>query len=313
MDGIIFNGKHSYYDMGLTMTGDREIGFPNKNKIKMNVPFSNVSHDFSSIYEDQTYTERPLKYIFNVIDFHRLNRKRVDQIKSNAVNWLMCINQKSRLDDPYISDYYFMAEVEGDIDFEDFDTHGELTVTFTAYPFKISELREGNNLWATFNFDTDVLQDTTTKVYAPTVFKELSVGSFATIGSWATQYFGSGKIPFSNLGISRKILAKKYGDQNISKISYELEGIEGFVIEQDIIQAYPSPTKMKLINPGTPSVVPAVTSGTKISIIKNNVIYNFFGGTSKNELFRLASGENDIEIFSRYDADINFDFYKELI
>lgn len=313
MDGILFNGKHSYYDIGLTMTGNRDIGFPIKNKIKRNVAFSNVVHDFSSVYGDQTYSERSLEYTFNVIDFHRLNRKRVEQIKSNAINWLMGTSRKSRLDDPWISDYYFMAEVEGDVDFKDLETHGELTVTFTAYPFKIAKLREGNNLWATFNFDTDVLQKTATKVDAPTAFNELSIGSFATIGSWATQYFGSGKIPFSNLGVSRKILSKKYGEQSISKVSYELEGITGFVIEQDIVQAHTNPTKMTLINPGTSSVVPTVTSGTKISIIKDNIIYNFFDGKSQNELFRLSPGENNIKIYNRYDGDINFEYYKELI
>ena len=46
------------------------------------------------------------------------------------------------------------------MEFEDLVNKGKLKAIFSAYPFKISTTYEGNNLWDSFNFEVDVLQDT---------------------------------------------------------------------------------------------------------------------------------------------------------
>lgn len=161
MYGIEFNGKHSYRDFGITLGIERDIGYPEKEKIKVKIPFSNVEYDFSEIYGDQTYTPRNLKYTLNVLDENKINTtERINIIETKLSNWLMNSNGKQKLYDDAIPGYYFLAEVENGLSFDEIWNSGTLTVEFTAYPFMISELEEGHDIWDDFNFELDVAQVT---------------------------------------------------------------------------------------------------------------------------------------------------------
>lgn len=157
--GITYLGKNSYNDFSITMDDDdRTIGFPAKRKILVQVPFSNQEYDFSEVYGSQTYENRKLSYTFNVFDRNTRNKVRMNVIKTKLINWLMNSNGKQPLYDPFFPNYYFLAEVRSEADFqENWDT-GTLSVTFEAYPFMVSELAEGNDIWDTFNFELDVAQ-----------------------------------------------------------------------------------------------------------------------------------------------------------
>jgi len=160
MYGFRYNGKHTYDDFGITIA-EKDVGYPEKKKIKVAVPYSNVEYDFSEIYGDQTYTERPITFVLNVLDRHVLNdTQRVNAIETSLANWLMNSGGKQGLYDDAVPGYYYLAEVESGLDFEELWNHGRLTVEFTAYPFMISEYAEGNDLWDPFNFLTDVSQVT---------------------------------------------------------------------------------------------------------------------------------------------------------
>ncbi|MFA1821153.1 phage tail protein [Virgibacillus oceani] len=154
MHGITFDGKHSYRDFGIMMAPGKEIGIPEKKKIKVAVPFSNEEYDFSELYGSQAYDPRPLTYLFNIWD---TTKDRMSIKKTKIVNWLMSGSGKKRLYDDAIPGYYFLAEVEGQSFAEDWQT-GVLTANFTAYPFMISELKEGHDIWDKINFELDVLQ-----------------------------------------------------------------------------------------------------------------------------------------------------------
>lgn len=154
--GITFNEKHSFRDFGLRVL-EKHIGNPSKIKRKERVPFSNKIYDFSSVYGGQEYEERHLTYVFNLRDYDKVN---LAIKKIEILNWLMQPNEKVQLLDDYIPGYYFLAEVEEDIDFAELRFRGVFTVNFTAYPFKISELKEGHDLWDPFNFLLDYAQTT---------------------------------------------------------------------------------------------------------------------------------------------------------
>ena len=158
MYGIRFNGKHSYEDLGITIA-EKNAGYPDKEKIKVKIPFSNVEYDFSGIYGEQTYSNRSLTYTFNVISKKPTTQK-INAIETNLSNWLMNSNGKQKLYDDSTPNYYYLAEVEGGLNFAELWNHGKLTVTFTAYPFMISELEEGHDIWDEFNFELDVSQIT---------------------------------------------------------------------------------------------------------------------------------------------------------
>lgn len=154
MLGIKKGNKHSYKDFGVTIKS-KSIGSPKKNKIKETVPFMNGSYDFSSLYGGQTYGERSLQYVFNIIG---QTKSHMNMKKINLLNWLHQGSKEPIYDDA-IPGYYFLAECEDD-DFKESGNTGELTVTFAAYPFKICSYEEGNIAWDDFNFELDVLQET---------------------------------------------------------------------------------------------------------------------------------------------------------
>lgn len=153
--GITKGNKHSYNDFGLRMIS-RELNPPSKNKVKETVPFLNGSYDFSSLYGGNTYGERKIKYVF---DFRYTNK--LDFIsKQTALSEWFNSGFKEPLYDDLIPGYYFLAECEESIVFSEGHIDCEVTVTFTAYPFKISTLQDGHDIWDEFNFELDMVQDT---------------------------------------------------------------------------------------------------------------------------------------------------------
>ncbi|TKJ05358.1 phage tail protein [Bacillus cereus] len=150
--GITFNGKHSFDDFGITVA-TKVIGNPEKIKRKERVPYSNEIYDFSKLYGGgQEYEERPLTYVFNI----RARTKEEIVIKKiEFLNHLQRPIGKVELRDDVIPGYYFMAEVEEAPQFNELSYGGTLAVTFTAYPFKIADLREGHDKWDAFNFLLD--------------------------------------------------------------------------------------------------------------------------------------------------------------
>ncbi|WP_419893284.1 phage tail protein [Oceanobacillus kimchii] len=158
MLGIQFDDKHSHKDFGLTLAPGKEIGHPNKRKILVNVPFSNAQYDFSEIYGSQTYEPRSLTYPFNVYNTNYNTPQATNIRKTAVINWLMADGGKKRLYDDAYPGYYFLAEVVNGAAFEQQWETGVLTVEFEAYPFMISELKEGHDIWDQFNFELDVAQ-----------------------------------------------------------------------------------------------------------------------------------------------------------
>lgn len=159
--GIKFLDHHSFEDFGLFVSS-RNIGHPNKTKIKQELPFSNNVYDFSELYGSQVYEERTLTYTFELMKPRLIdNNWKLNNLKTSVVNWLSNSHGKQPLYDDSYPGYYFLAEVESGPDFSSEWTYGTLSVTFTAYPFMIKEKSEGNDNWDTFNFELDVAQFTT--------------------------------------------------------------------------------------------------------------------------------------------------------
>lgn len=155
MKGIKRLDKHSWSDFGLTIRS-KNIGNPSKRKITEQVPFSNTVVDFSEIYGAQVYGERELTYTFNL---YASTKMEMNIRKIEVINWIM-EGQKEPLVDDAIPGFFFMAEAQAAPDFSENGPRGELTVRFTAYPFKISEFEEGNDIWDVFNFLLDMAQIT---------------------------------------------------------------------------------------------------------------------------------------------------------
>ncbi|GAB6442168.1 MULTISPECIES: phage tail protein [Bacillus] len=207
--GIKFDGKHSYNDMGYTMPAERDIGFPSKEKIVVQIPFSNVEYDFSELYGSQTYSPRELKYQFNVVRRGNYTPQAMQVEKTKLINWLMNTDGRKKLYDDTIPGYYFLAEVESAADIQDDWETGTLTATFRAYPFMIAEVNEGNDIWDIFNFELDVAQTTDFQVSGtlsvalinsgvPNVVPEITSSSRMEIMKDGSSYFVSPGITKDN-------------------------------------------------------------------------------------------------------------------
>ena len=129
---LIINGKRSYDDFGVYIA-TRKISQPKKKIIKETIPFSNVVYDFSNMNGEIYWEERTLEYSFDIAEY---TTEEMEIIKSDLLDWLLNVHDAD-IYDPYIGDYHFHGSFDSDSWDEDFGA-GVLNVSFTVYPYKIS-------------------------------------------------------------------------------------------------------------------------------------------------------------------------------
>lgn len=179
MLGIKKDNKHSYNDFGIKILS-RSISIPSKRKIKDTVPFMNGSYDFSLLYGEQTYDEREITYTFSL---PKKDKVKLNMLKIKIIEWLYDGIQSKIYDDQF-PNFHFLAECT-DIDYdESFYNYAQLTATFIAYPFKISTLQDGHDIWDEFNFELDMIQDTKFDVIGSksiTLYNNSIIGIYPTV------------------------------------------------------------------------------------------------------------------------------------
>lgn len=179
MLGIKKDNKHSYNDFEIKILS-RSISIPSKRKIKDTVPFMNGSYDFSLLYGEQTYYEREITYTFSL---PKKDKVKLNMLKIKIIEWLYDGIQSKIYDDQF-PNFHFLAECT-DIDYdESFYNYAQLTATFIAYPFKISTLQDGHDIWDEFNFELDMIQDTKFDVIGSksiTLYNNSIIGIYPTV------------------------------------------------------------------------------------------------------------------------------------
>lgn len=154
-----FLGKRPTDFGSLLHVKTHDIGFPDKNKYVQSVANSNITFDFSAIYGSQTYGEREVKYVINVLNGRDYDAEAMHGLKTRVINWVLSANSKQPLYDDKLPDYHFLAEVQGGNAIADNFRSGELTITFTCYPFMIKNRAEGDDDWDSFDFENGIAQD----------------------------------------------------------------------------------------------------------------------------------------------------------
>lgn len=154
MNEIIFNGKRNS-DLGLILSYFKPQP-PAPKIIKSAAPYMNGSYDFSNLYGETAYEERKIAC---KLQFVTRNRKELYTKYSQVLEWLLN-NKKAMLEYTCEPGLYYMAKVENPPTWEVFVVSGSFDFDFIAYPFKIGLNLEGSNQpWDTFNFETDIMQD----------------------------------------------------------------------------------------------------------------------------------------------------------
>lgn len=138
IDQLTIGDKDSFDDFEASVAS-RHIGMPKKKSIKETVPFSNNTYDFSDINGEIYWEERELEYVFEITAD---DPEELEELKRKFAAWVMGVKAQE-LHDPHIPDYHFLATYD-DMDVEDDEglEKTTLTVTFTAYPYKIANNRK---------------------------------------------------------------------------------------------------------------------------------------------------------------------------
>lgn len=136
-----------------------EIGYPKKVKLLRDVPFSNVEYDFSTIYGEQTYENRLVKYTINIVHKGSIENIGMHSVANQIIDWVLSSDTMKPLFDEQDPDYHFLGEVRDEPALADSFKFGKLSVTFNCYPYRIKNLPEGNDVWDSFNFETDIAQN----------------------------------------------------------------------------------------------------------------------------------------------------------
>ena len=151
---MIINGINSSKEFGIELM-EKSIQPPSSNRIIEKVPYMNSEYDFSNLYNELTFGERKVtcKYAIPTADTEMLNIK-----YSQLLNIIMKYELILEFDD--IKGYYFKGKIDNTPNFEEISIFGTLTVVYSCYPFKVSKLQDGHDIWDDFNFELDMVQDT---------------------------------------------------------------------------------------------------------------------------------------------------------
>lgn len=310
--GIVFDDLHNT-DVGVTLSGDVQIGNPSKIKNKIRLTGTNIDYDFSEINGVQQWTTRVIKVPMNIIDFDIRDYRSTHLVATRVMNWLAKPNERVKLVIDKFPDYYFMAEV---VNLDDIETDifeiGHFIVEFEAYPFKIRERNALDDEFRTFNFFTDVRQKpeiTLPVAETQLPFKPLAIGDIVNIGGWA-QYFGTqGVVSRYNTSQTymiediREVEDVDFGAYRYDKTQYYLSGLNTWVRSQDIVQARTA-YELEVYNASVTNVVPEVnktitiTGIGGITIEKDGRFYNI-SQTEDNRHFTLSPGENKLKIYGQ--------------
>jgi hypothetical protein len=170
IDQLRIGNRYSYDEFEASVS-TRKIGSPTKKSIKDTVPFSNITHDFSKINGEIYWGERSLEYVFEIdADTpHELEEKKIA-----FSSWIMNVF-KEELYDPFIEGFHFLATFES-IDFDDSEVEKTTaTVTFSAYPFMIADLKTTSQFQVTTSEQVVRVSNASSHKITPTVIATVPV------------------------------------------------------------------------------------------------------------------------------------------
>ena len=156
-----------------------EIGYPKKVKLLKDVPFSNVDYDFSTIYGEQTYENRQVKYVINAVHKYTIENIGMHAVANEIINWVMSSDTMQPLFDDQDPNYHFLGEVRDAAELKDSFDFGAISIVFDCYPYRIKNLAEGNDIWDTFNFDEDIAQDVKYNVEVGRIINVINLSAHA--------------------------------------------------------------------------------------------------------------------------------------
>ena len=235
-DGITINGKHSFDDFGLCIA-ERNIGIPVKKVIKKTIPYMNGAYDFTMLNGVPAYEERQITYGFDIIG---VTVEEMEAEKASVLAWLYLAQEVDIFDDAY-PDTHFHGSCN-DIDWDEDDSQGHLTVTFNVYPFRLA------NVESVRVFDSAEATINVTNDGAPVKVKINSPQSVTAMLDEVSYTFGSGEYIYpallpsgvSSITVKHEQLLPYSGYEDSKKdanIDYTVDKEKGTVLASGISDA----------------------------------------------------------------------------
>lgn len=153
IDQLIIGTNASYDDFEASVK-ERKVHKPKKKSIKETVPFSNVTYDFTAINGEIYWGETTLEYVFETT---ANTPEELEEKKQLFTSWIMNV-MNAELHDPFIHGYHFNATFDS-IGIDDSEIEkSTITVTFTAYPYMISNTKKS------YSIGMETEEETTVKI-----------------------------------------------------------------------------------------------------------------------------------------------------
>lgn len=152
-EGIIFGSFDSAKE-GLWLL-ERDAPTPSEKAITDSVPYQQGEYDFSLLDGQRYFDVREIEYQFVIFDAdYRFRSSTEHEIKRKLIP-----QGYQELHDSHIPGYVWRAKCS-DVSVEDSVEDSTLiaTVTFTAYPYALTENDEGADIWDDVNFDHWIFQ-----------------------------------------------------------------------------------------------------------------------------------------------------------
>lgn len=113
-------------------------GFPARTMVTQPMTGSNSILDLSNLYGPM-FEERTLAFTFLLMGSAMHSREQMSRSWAQIINWVMAPSRKVILRDDNMPDYHYLAEVETAPSLAEANALGQLTITFTCYPFRIRD------------------------------------------------------------------------------------------------------------------------------------------------------------------------------
>lgn len=173
INGLTFNGKHSYNDFGLYMKSDNRTLLPGLRRREIVIDGKNGTWDFGN----NTYDNRVISVRFTLITLSRTELR----VKARRIaQWLNNPNPALLIFDDEI-DKEYVARIYDPISLDEIINNGEFTVNFSCQPLA-RLIYNANDII----LDTDIMLDTTdirlgdTYSYTVTQYTQFEINNFGT-------------------------------------------------------------------------------------------------------------------------------------
>ena len=227
-----FNGINSD-DLGLAIT-TRTLPSPEEQSITDSIPYKQGIADFSAIDGERFFNNREITYTA-LYKGNAQNRLRVEMLLKKAI---MASDYAPLKDNFDPKNTYWKAKCSSiSTSYNEGELYISVEIVFSAYPYLIWSVSEGDGVWDTFNFDYDVSQQTSFDVDGADVVCLINNGS----DSLYPKIIVTGDITVSCDGYSAEFTTGAYTNtqirlsEGINSVSLSGSGTVEFVFNKEVM------------------------------------------------------------------------------